>query len=128
MQRKNERQEYVEWFIRKIMDAYDIEKVEFCMQGRIGMTIVCRLAGYPKEQIVEVLNYDSFIGADVKRRYVRMKDGTEVEFESLNECVEFIRDMETPGMLEMTNHFRDLTKTTGGNHEEIQMDDGRRKL
>lgn len=128
MQQKDERQEYAEWFIRKIMDAYDIEKVEFYMQGRIGMTIVCRLAEYPKEQIVEVLNYDSFIGADVKRRYVRMEDGTEVEFESLNECVEFIRDMEAPGMLEMTDHFRDLTKMTGGDHEEIQMEDGGRKL
>lgn len=99
MQQQDERQEYVDWFIQKIMDAYDIEKVEFCMQGQIGMTIVCRLAGYPKEQIVEVLNYDSFIGADVKRRYVRMEDGTEVEFESLNDCVKFIQNTAAPGTL-----------------------------
>lgn len=99
MQQQDERQEYVDWFIRKIMDAYDIEKVEFCMQGLTGMTIVCRLAGYPKEQIVEVLDYDGFIGADVKRCYVRMEDGTEVELESLNDCVKFIRSTAVPGTL-----------------------------
>lgn len=65
------------------------------------MTIVCRLAGYQKEQIVEVLNYDSFIGADIKLRYVRMEDGTEVELESLNDCVKFIQSTAMPGTLVM---------------------------
>lgn len=65
------------------------------------MTIVCRLAGYQKGQIVEALNYDSFIGADIKRRYVRMEDGTEVELESLNDCVKFIQSTAMPGTLVM---------------------------
>lgn len=65
------------------------------------MTIVCRLAGYQKGQIVEVLNYDSFIGADIKHRYVRMEDGTEVELESLNDCVKFIQSTAMPGTLVM---------------------------
>lgn len=99
MRQQDERQEYVDWFIREIMDAYDIEKAEFYMQGLTEMTIVCRLTGYPREQIVEVLDYDGFIGADVKRRYVRMEDGTEVELESLNDCVKFIKSTEAPGTL-----------------------------
>ena len=99
MQQQDERQKMANWFIRGIMDAYGIEKAKFAMQGPTEMIIACRLAGYPKEQIVEVLNYDSFIGADVKRRYVRMEDGTEVEFESLDECVKFIRGTAVPGAL-----------------------------
>lgn len=128
MQQQDERQKTVDWFIRGIMDAYDIEKVEFGMQGLTEMIIACRLAQYPEEQIVEILDYDGLAGVSVKRCYVRMEDGTEVELGNLDECVKFIRDMETPGVLEMTDHFRDLTKMTGGDHEEIQMDDGRREL
>lgn len=57
------------------------------------------VSAWIEKQIVEVLNYDRFIGADVKRRYVRMEDGTEVEFETLNDCMKFIQSTVVPGAL-----------------------------
>lgn len=99
MQQQDERQKIANWFIRGIMDAYDIEKVEFAMQGPTEMIISCRLTGYPWEEIVEVLECGASIGVNQKRCYVRMEDGTEAEFETLNDCVKFIKRTEAPGTL-----------------------------
>lgn len=99
MQQQDEREKIANWFIRGIMDAYDIEKAEFAMQGPTEMIISCRLAGYPWEEIVEVLECGASIGVNQKRCYVRMEDGTEAEFRSLNECVKFIKSTAMPGTL-----------------------------
>lgn len=99
MQQQDERQKMANWFIRRIMDAYDIEKAEFAMQGPTEMIISCRLARYPKEEIVEVLECSASIGVNQKRCYVRMEDGTETEFRRLNECVKFIQTTAVPGTL-----------------------------
>lgn len=99
MQQPDERQKIANWFIKGIMEAYDIEKAEFAMQGPTEMIISCRLARYPREQIVEVLECDGLIGAATKHCYVRMEDGTEVELRNLNECVKFIQSTAVPGTL-----------------------------
>ena len=99
MQQQDERQKIANWLIREIMEAYDIEKAELAMQGPTEMIITCRLTGYPREQIVEVLEHDSLIGVIPKLCYVRMEDGTELEFRNLNECVTFIQRTAVPGTL-----------------------------
>lgn len=98
-QQQDERQKIANWLIREIMEAYDIEKAEFAMQGPTEMIITCRLTGYPREQIVEVLEHDGLIGVIPKLCYVRMEDGTELEFRNLNECVTFIQSTAVPGTL-----------------------------
>ena len=103
MQQRDERQKIANWFIRGIMDAYDIEKAEFAMQGPTEMIISCRLARYPEEEIVEVLECGASIGVNQKRCYVRMEDGTETEFRRLNECVKFIQSTAVPGELVITD-------------------------
>ena len=99
MQQQDERQKIANWFIKGIMEAYDIEKVELAMQGPTEMIISCRLAEYPREEIVEVLECGASIGVNQKRCYVRMEDGTETEFRNLNECVKFIKSTAVPGTL-----------------------------
>lgn len=103
MQQQDERQKIANWFIKGIMDAYDIEKAEFAMQGPTEMIISCRLAQYPEEEIVEVLECVASIGVNQKRCYVRMEDGTETEFRRLNECVKFIQSTAVPGELVITD-------------------------
>ena len=99
MQRQDEREKIANWFIRGIMDTYDIEKADGARQGQTEMLITCRLTGYPREQIVEVLEHDGLIGVIPKLCYVRMEDGTELEFRNLNECVTFIQSTAVPGTL-----------------------------
>lgn len=98
-QQQDERQKIANWFIKGIMEAYDIEKAEFAMQGPTEMIISCRLAEYPREEIVEALECCTSIGVNQKRCYVRMEDGAEVEFRRLNECVKFIKSTAVPGTL-----------------------------
>lgn len=94
-------QKIVEQLLQEIAKAPAIESVGCVMKCPYEMIMSHSQAQHP----------------DLKFCYVRMKDGTEMKFRDLNECVAFIRKMAAQSTHEAKNsnkdHFHDLTKMVG---------------
>lgn len=100
-QQQDEMQKIADRLMREMSKAHNVEKAGFVMKSPIEVIMSHSQAQHP----------------NLKFCYVRMKDGREMKFKSIDELVAFIREAAVQGALETEsndndkNHFREPTET-----------------